>query len=359
MNKKICWPVFLFIIGYHLFLAIALPIYFMNHTPSLGLVLTSAALVFISGMAITSGYHRLYSHTCYKTHPVIEAILLFFGSVATQGSAIRWSHDHRLHHAYVDTDKDPYSVKKGLWYAHVLWMFFKTSQIDPKVIADLSRKKMLVSQHKYYVLWMLGSNLICFLAVGWMFSDYLGAFMFAWWVRLFFLHHTTWCINSLAHYWGSQNFSQEHTAVDNYLISLLTYGEGYHNYHHTFAYDYRNGIHWYHFDPAKWLIWTLYKLGLASDLKKVNDYRIARHLLLQHKNELLQKLKTPTYTQKVNEIVETISTKLTQMQAMIDTKQLHSLKKSLRQDWREWKRVLKTIQKNGFLESESLPPSTV
>ena len=349
--KKISWPVFLYIAGYHLFLIIALPLYFLNHTPSLGLVLTSAALVFISGMAITSGYHRLYSHTCYKVHPAIESVLLFFGTLATQGSALRWAHDHRLHHAHVDTDKDPYSVKTGLLHAHVLWMFYRSREIDPKVISDLLRKKILLFQHKYYPLCMVAANILSFLVVGWIFSDFLVAFLFAWWVRLFCLHHTTWCINSLAHYWGSRNYSQEHSAVDNYLISLLTYGEGYHNYHHTFAYDYRNGIRWYHFDPAKWLIWTLHKLGLAHDLKRVNNYRIARQLLLQHSEELVQKIKEPTYAQRVSEIAEKLSTKLSQMQTLLDREQIRAMKKGLKDDWREWRKMLKTLRRASLLKA--------
>lgn len=342
----------LYIGGYHLFLAIALPTYFLTHTPPIGLLFISAALVFISGMSITAGYHRLYSHNCYKTRPIIEVILLFFGSLATQGSALRWAHDHRLHHAHVDTEKDPYSIKKGLLHAHVLWMFFKSKEIDAKVISDLSRNKMLLFQHKYYVLCMLASNTLTFLAVGWLFGDFLSAFLFAWWVRLFFLHHTTWCINSLAHHWGTQMYSREHSAVDNYLISLLTYGEGYHNYHHTFSYDYRNGIRWYHFDPAKWMIWTCQKWGLATDLKTVNNYRIARQLVLQHKNELMQKLckSRSVYSAKVAEIAENLSAKLSQMQTLLDPSQMRALKKSLKTDWREWKNILKAIQRKELLQ---------
>lgn len=350
MKKKICWPVLLYILGYHLFLLIALPIYFYNHTPSTALIVTTLSLVFISGMAITAGYHRLYSHTCYKVHPVVEAILLFFGSLATQGSVLRWAHDHRLHHAHVDTDKDPYTVKRGLLYAHMLWMFTKSNEIDPKVVSDLMRNKWLLFQHKYYVGCMLGANVLTFLVVGWFFADYWSAFLFAWWVRLFLLHHTTWCINSLAHYWGTQNYSQEHSAVDNYLISLLTYGEGYHNYHHTFCYDYRNGIRWYHFDPSKWLVWTLYKMGLASDLKRVNNYRIARHLVLQHKDELIQRLKDSSYVQKVNEIAEKLSHHLSQIQISHPREQIRTLKKNLKEDWREWKKILKTIRREHLLE---------
>lgn len=351
MKKPICWPVLLYIGGYHLFLAIALPIYFLNHTPSSALVWTTIGLIFATGMSITAGYHRLYSHNSYKLHPVIEAILLFLGSLATQGSALRWSHDHRRHHAFVDTDKDPYTVKKGLLHAHILWMFRKSEPIEQKVISDLSRKKLLVFQDKYYPYCMVAANLFTFLLVGWLLNDYLGAFLFAWWVRTLVLHHTTWCINSLAHYWGTQEYSREHSAVDNYLISLLTYGEGYHNYHHTFAQDYRNGIRWYHFDPSKWLIWILYKMGLAYDVKRVNNYRIARQLLLQHKDELVQKIKEPAYMQKVCDIAEKLSQKLAEIQSTLDRKQIREIKKSLKQDWREWREMLRFIQKNSLLKA--------
>jgi stearoyl-CoA desaturase (delta-9 desaturase) len=323
----------------------------MHHTPSLALVVTTFSLVFASGMAITAGYHRYYSHNCYKLHPVVEAILLFFGTLATQGSAIKWAHDHRLHHAHVDTDKDPYSVKKGLLYAHMLWMFEDRGEIDLKVVSDLKRSKLLAFQHKYYGLCMVATNVLTFLFCGFIFNNYWAAFLFTWWVRLFFLHHTTWCINSLAHFWGTQNYSREHTAVDNYLISLLTYGEGYHNFHHSFAYDYRNGIRWYHFDPSKWLIWTLHKLGLAYDLKKINNYRIARHLLLQHKDELVKKIKESSYAQLVSDVADKISEKLTRIQSALDKNQIQELKKSLKNDWKEWQAVLKTLRKNSLLKA--------
>lgn len=365
MPKKICWTPTLFILGYHLFLLIALPIYFLSgNAPSAAMIGLSGGLLFFSGMAITAGYHRFYSHNSYKLHPIPEAILLFFATAAAQGSALRWAHDHRLHHAHVDTDKDPYSVKKGLFHAHMLWMFFRTEEINPKLVADLSKNKLVQFQHKYYGLCLVATNTLIFLSAGWLLGDYLGAFLFAWWVRLFFLHHTTWCINSIAHYWGTKMYSQEHSAVDNYLISLLTYGEGYHNYHHTFAHDYRNGIRWYHFDPSKWLIWVLHKFGLATDLKRVNDYRIARQLVLNHREEIIQRLKNSIAAQKesweakVNEVSERLSAKLAEMQVLIEKwkdlprkdreifEQIRSVKKNLRNDWKEWKATLKAISKS-------------
>ncbi len=365
-RKKICWPVFSYLIGYHVFLAIALPIYFLSHSPSGSLIGWTAALVFLSGLAITSGYHRLYSHSTYKTHPAVEAVFLFFATLATQGSALRWCNDHRLHHAFVDTEKDPYSVKKGLFHAHMIWMFFKSDPIDPKVVSDLMRSKLLVFQDKYYAWCMVAVNTLTFLAVGWMLDDYLGAFLFVWWVRLFCLHHTTWCINSLAHYWGTKFYSQEHSAVDNYLISLLTYGEGYHNYHHTFAHDYRNGIRWYHFDPAKWLIWTLSKCGLAFHLKRVNNDRIVKQLLQHHRDQILEKMKISFHHQKemmaakITEICDHLTEQLARKQELIERykqgqkellTEIRLVKKKIKCQWKEWRAVIKLISKSIPLES--------
>ncbi|MBI3508424.1 MAG: fatty acid desaturase [Chlamydiia bacterium] len=360
-SKKFCWPVFLYIAGYHLLLAGALPVYFLHHSPSWGLIGSMLALVFISGTAITAGYHRLYSHSSYKAHPIIEPFLLFFGSLATQGSAIRWSHDHRLHHAFVDQDRDPYTVKEGFWHAHILWLFKATRPIETKVVNDLLRNKQLKFQHEYYVPCMLASNLLVFVIAGFISGDWWGAFLFIWILRMFLLHHTTWCINSLAHYWGTQSYSEEHSAVDNYMISLLTYGEGYHNYHHTFAQDYRNGIRWYHFDPTKWLIWTLHKLGLAYDLKKVSDFKIQRALLHHHRDDLLQRLQQSFHDQqeqfsgKVIEIHDRLIEKLSQLQTLLEkTKempkkillpQIRNAKKEFKEEWKQWKAMLRLIRK--------------
>ncbi|MBI3211479.1 MAG: fatty acid desaturase [Simkania negevensis] len=290
-KSKYDWGIIAFILGYHLALLIGLPIYFINHSASVGVWVTTIALVYISGMSVTAGYHRLYSHLSYKTNRWVEGVLLFFATIATQGSALKWSYDHRKHHAYVDTDRDPYSIKKGFMFAHLYWMFYRSEPIDTKVVADLCKNPLLTFQHRYYGILMLFTNSIVFLFVGYLINDYLTSFVFIWGVRLFILHHFTWFINSLAHTWGSKSFSQEHSAVDNYLMSIFTFGEGYHNYHHTFANDYRNGVRWYHFDPTKWLIWTLSKLGLAQGLRRVSHIRIQERIVLERKNELMEMVK--------------------------------------------------------------------
>lgn len=357
----------IFLITYQLLLLATLPIYLYYNTPSWALIGCSIVLLYLSGLAITGGYHRLYSHRAYRVPKAVEAIILFFGSMAGQGSALRWGFDHRLHHAHVDTDNDPYSINKGFWYAHFLWILDKPREIDPKVVPDLLKNRLVMFQDRFIISCMAFSNLIAFLVVGALLNDYLGAFMIALWTRLFALHHFTWFINSLAHTWGDKPFSQEQSAVNNYVLSLLTFGEGYHNYHHTFANDYRNGVRWYHFDPTKWLIWTLNKLGLAHDLKRMSSVVIRRRMVLEHKNLLLEKLTNYLYARReelegqVNEMAERLSRKLTEFAKLRDKyaqlkmqkeardlleavrHEIKSLRRSLRADFRAWTALSQSI----------------
>lgn len=369
-GKGFNWPTGLFVIIYHTTLLIMLPIYFYYCSPSWAMIVTTVVLYFATGISITAGYHRLYSHTTYKASPWVEKIIIFLASMAAQGSALRWSFEHRIHHAFVDTDRDPYSIKKGFWYAHILWLFRKPLPIDKKVVSDLMRNPLLVFQHEHYTACMFGSNIAVFLLVGFLLNDFIGAFVLAWWTRLFFLHHSTWFINSLAHTWGSRSFSQEQSAVDNYIISLLTFGEGYHNYHHTFANDYRNGIRWYHFDPTKWLIWALNRCGLAYGLKKMNKYHIKERMVETHKTELIELVKRSLHARKeelettVANVSKDIVEKLTEMRKLReyyisskkegtadkDTLKQHdaaikSLNKSLRVDWKRFKLLSKNIMR--------------
>ncbi len=365
-KSNINWSTLIFLVGYHILLVILLPVYLYFYTPSWTLMLSSAALLYISGLSITGGYHRLFSHNTYKTTGIIEVIYLFFATMATQGGALRWSHDHRIHHAHIDKDEDPYTVKRGFFHAHMLWMFKNQNPIKEKIVSDLIRNKALMFQHKYYEILMVITNVIGTVFIGWLSNDYFGGFVFGWLLRQFLLHHFTWFINSLAHYWGHQNYSTEHSAVDNYVISLLTFGEGYHNYHHTFAYDYRNGIRWYHFDPTKWLIWSLNKVGLASDLKKVSNARIAEQMIKEHKRALLEKLtesfveKREELEQKVSYFTENLIDKLSKLNTLMQEykaskktagkahvqellNEIAQLKKSLKEEWRAWKQFSKFV----------------
>jgi stearoyl-CoA desaturase (delta-9 desaturase) len=289
-GKPINWGTAIFLISYQVILFLTLPFYFYYSTLHVGTIISAFVLLWLTGLSITAGYHRYFAHRSYKAHPVVEFFLLFFGTMAVQSSVIRWAFEHRLHHAHVDTDKDPYCIKKGFWYAHFLWMMEKLQPIDPKIVPDLMKNKMVAFQHAHYKPLMVLTNFMAFLVVGFFFQDYWGAFFIAVWIRIFILQHCTWFINSLAHTWGSKQFSLEQSAVDNYVIALLTFGEGYHNYHHTFANDYRNGIRWFHFDPTKWLIWTLSKLGLATGLKMTDPLVVKKRMVIEHKDFLIETL---------------------------------------------------------------------
>jgi len=337
------WGTGLFILVYHLLVFTAVPLYLVYVTPSWPIIILSVVLLYLTGMSVTAGYHRLYSHSTYKIHPVVEGILLFFATMATQGSAIRWSYDHRIHHAFLDSDRDPYSIKKGFWYAHFLWLFEKPKEIEPHVVADLMKNPLLRFQHRFYPLLMIASNTLTFLFVGWCLNDYLGAFLFVWLTRQFFLHHFTWFINSLAHTWGARTFCQEISAVDNYILCLFTWGEGYHNYHHKFAYDYRNGVRWYHFDPTKWLIWTLSKCSLAYQLKRVNPYLLEQKLLVDRKQLLLEKINSSLHTQK-EEWEEKITTLFNSLLA--DLKQIKELREHYSQLKKEGKKDVLSVLKS-------------
>ena len=320
--KRIYWPIFIFIISYHILVLAGAPFYFYYTPPSWPMILMAIALFILTGISITAGYHRLYSHRAYKTNKFIEVPLVFLGTMAGQGSILRWANDHRLHHKHVDTEKDPYSIKKGFWHAHILWLFEKPDPIIPGLVADLTKNKLLVFQDRYYGTLFFMSNALVSLAIGWLLNDFVGAFFLAWWVRLFAVHHSTWFINSLAHTWGSKSYYKELSAVDNYLISLLTFGEGYHNYHHYFASDYRNGIKWYHFDPTKWLIWILNKTGQARNLKRFDDFRIKKQILKNDKILLTDRLVQLTYVKKeeleitIRESFDSISQKMTEIKRL-------------------------------------------
>ena len=319
------WTNVLFLGGYHLLLVILLPLYLIQYDVSASLVWGTAGLWTLCLLAITMGYHRLYAHVTYRTHPAIEAFLVFWGTVATEGSIFSWSHDHRIHHRHVDTDLDPYSAPKGFWHSHVLWMLKKRPDINPRIIQDLWKRPELQFQHKHFGSLMVVANLIAWAGLWAITGDPFGSFVIGVLLRMFLVHHCTWFINSLAHMWGSQPFSTEHTAVNNFILSILTFGEGYHNYHHTFAGDYRNGVRWWQFDPAKIVIWTLSKIGLAHDLKRVNQLTIKRrlvaadrHLMMERIEELKHRIDVDAWSARVEEAAASLTTNLNGLKTASD-----------------------------------------
>jgi stearoyl-CoA desaturase (delta-9 desaturase) len=258
------------------------PWYGITHGFTASHWLVFALVLACNGLSITAGYHRLWSHKTYKAHAALRWFFALFGAAATQNSILVWASSHRRHHRHVDdNERDPYSAKRGFWYAHMGWMLrhWPVARDDLSNVGDLKKDPIVAFQHRYYAPLAIGMNLLPAVVAGLLLGDMLGHILLAGFLRLVVNHHVTFFINSLAHIWGRQPYTAANTARDNGFLALLTYGEGYHNYHHLFQTDYRNGVRWWQFDPTKWLIATASWVGLASDLNRVEDFRIQRALL--------------------------------------------------------------------------------
>ena len=238
------------------------------------------------------GYHRLWSHTSYSAILPVQITLALLGGGAIQGSIRWWSRNHRAHHRYTDTLKDPYSVQKGILYSHMGWMIFtqdprKIGRVD---VADLNNDPVVNWQHRHFVKIALFMAFLfpCLVAgIGW--GDYWGGLIYAGIIRLFVVQQATFCVNSLAHWLGDQPFDDRNSPRDHVITALVTLGEGYHNFHHEFPSDYRNAIIWYQYDPTKWSIWVWKKLGLASNLKTCRRNEIEKGRLQQEQKKIDQK----------------------------------------------------------------------
>ncbi|MBI4369735.1 MAG: fatty acid desaturase [Elusimicrobia bacterium] len=247
-----------------------------------GIALTDVALFVLmylaTGFAITAGYHRHFAHKSYESGALLQFFYLAFGAAALQNSVLRWARDHRIHHQKVDQEEDPYSVMKGLFWAHIGWIFFKSRRANNfAVVPDLQKIPLVRWQERYYlaIAGITGFALPAFL--GWVLAGRpLAGFLWGGLLRVVIVHHATFCINSLAHYVGRRPYSLSNSARDSWWLALITYGEGYHNFHHRFAADYRNGYRWYQFDPTKWWIWGMSLLGLASRLRRYRESLILR-----------------------------------------------------------------------------------
>lgn len=264
-----------------------IPWYALNHDFSTAAWVLMIGYLYANGLGITAGYHRLWAHRAYEAHWSVEIALMLFGGAAIQNSILNWASGHRTHHRFVDdVDKDPYSAKRGFWFSHIGWMLrnYPSSAADYSNAPDLQKNKIVMFQHNHYLAIVLFMNFAVPFIFGYLVGDVWGTVLLMGLLRLVVSHHVTFFINSLAHMWGKQPYTDENTARDNFWLALLTYGEGYHNFHHIFQYDYRNGVKWWQFDPTKWLILSLSWLGLTKNLKRIPSFTIRKaELLMQFK----------------------------------------------------------------------------
>ncbi|MDQ3281423.1 MAG: fatty acid desaturase [Acidobacteriota bacterium] len=257
---------------------------FLTLTPIIGVVGTAAytwyrgfhlwqlvlmvTMYLAVGMSICAGYHRFFSHKSYEAHPIVQAFFAFFGAMAAENSILEWSSQHRVHHKHADKDWDPYNIQRGFWWAHIFWIFYKNEGMDRTYAnaPDLKANPIVMWQHRWNKVVLIAGGFGIPTLIGAAFGDPIGGLLWGGFTRLVVIHHTTFFVNSLAHYFGKPEFNSEASARDNWLVALVTLGEGYHSFHHRFPADFRNGIRWYQWDPAKWFIAALRGLGLADHL---------------------------------------------------------------------------------------------
>ena len=278
-KAPINWPATLVLTLTPLLALILIPWYSWNYDFSTAAWVSFFIIFPLNGLSITAGYHRLWAHRAYEASWPVRFVLMIFGTMAVQNSILFWSAGHRNHHRFVDdVDLDPYSAKRGFWFSHMGWMLrdYPSGHLDYKNVPDLKKDKMVMFQHKHYTLLAVLTNFGIPLAIGYMSGDVWGVFLLAGLLRLVISHHFTFFINSWAHISDSQPYTDQNTARDNPVMALFTWGEGYHNFHHIFQYDYRNGVKWWHYDPTKWLIYGMSKLGLARKLRRIPRFIIEK-----------------------------------------------------------------------------------
>jgi stearoyl-CoA desaturase (delta-9 desaturase) len=255
----------------------------------------AGSMAAITGLSITGGYHRLCAHKSYKASWLVRLFFSLFGAAAFEGSILEWCTDHRNHHRHTDTDQDPYNIKRGFWYAHIGWLFLlDTGKRNFDNVRDLESDALYQWQHRFYPLLsiLVGFGLPTAIASFW--GEPLSGLLIAGILRVTVVYQATFFINSICHLFGKQTYKSS-SARDNWVTALVTFGEGFHNFHHQFPIDYRNGVRFFHFDPTKWLIYGLCCFGLTSNLKRVEQYSMIKYRIqiessrLRHTTEEIAK----------------------------------------------------------------------
>lgn len=285
-----------FLFAISLLAVVAAPLYLWHF--GIDWLLAGMTLFYImaTGLSITLGYHRLFSHLSFKAKWPVRLFTLVFGSCAFENSVLNWVSDHRRHHKHTDGDDDPYDITKGFFWAHIGWILFKLNPVPPMDnVADLRKDRLVMWQYRWDKVIAFGVGLIFPAVVGYLWNGWVGAlggFLIVGALRVFLVQQCTFFINSLCHTIGRQPYSSRCSARDSTLMAFLTFGEGYHNFHHEFQHDYRNGVKAWNFDPTKWAIWCLSKVGLVSDCRRVSPSRILLAEIAEARRQADERLAT-------------------------------------------------------------------
>jgi stearoyl-CoA desaturase (delta-9 desaturase) len=255
------------------------------------------AFFIATGLSITLGYHRLFSHMAFQASWPVRLLTLIFGAAAFENCALAWVSDHRRHHKHVDHDEDPYDISKGFWHAHIGWILFKINPEPPwDNVNDLRKDPLVIWQDRFYVTIAVVTSFVLPALLGYWHGGAIGALgglLLAGVARVVAVQHMTFFINSLCHTVGNQPYSNKCSARDSWFMAIFTFGEGYHNYHHEFQHDYRNGVKWWQWDPTKWTIWTLEKVRLVRGLRRVPEDKILLAQLADARRRLGEQLACP------------------------------------------------------------------
>jgi stearoyl-CoA desaturase (delta-9 desaturase) len=276
---------FIALIVYPIFLFALLYLYISKY----GIGATELLLLIVgyygSNISVGIGLHRLWSHNSFKTNKFIEFILALFTAGTLQGPVLSWASNHYKHHTFTDKEMDPHTPLKfknrflGFMWSHIGWMLFEEGSyksIDRLTMVKLGRNEILRWQLKHYWQIAIFMNTIApavlgYLVGGTVFDAYIGYLFIG--IGRALQQQATFCVNSLCHFTGTKEYFKG-TAGDIWWMAIFLLGENYHNFHHAFPSDYRNGVKWYHFDVHKWIIYSMSVLGLAWDLERTNPVRI-------------------------------------------------------------------------------------
>jgi stearoyl-CoA desaturase (delta-9 desaturase) len=234
----------------------------------------------VTAIGITVGFHRLFTHRSFETNRVVQFMLAAFGSMAVQGSLMKWVAYHRRHHQHSDTHDDPHSphhqghgligLLRGVWHSHVGWVFTPDPQDLSRYVKDLRQSRLLRYVSLLFPVWVMVGLLIPTVLGGVLTLSWTGAWLGLVWgglVRIFFVHHVTWSVNSICHIWGGRPYNSHDQSRNNFLFGILALGEGWHNYHHAFPTSARHGLRWWQIDVSYYFIKTLAWLRLAWGVK--------------------------------------------------------------------------------------------
>jgi len=267
-EKGIEWPVASWLIVVHLGALVA-PFFFTWQ----GVVVTLLLGWLTGGVGICLGYHRLLTHSSFRTFRPVRWAIAFLGGLAGQGSPIQWVATHRQHHAFSDQEGDPHSPRDGGWWSHMFWLIprWERGYIDElyrRYAPDLMKERFMRFMDRTFLLWYIVTGGILLLSGYLIWDLYTGLSLLFWgmFVRLVYVLHATWLVNSATHLWGYRNYETSDDSRNLWWVGLLTYGEGWHNNHHAFQRCAQHGHRWWEIDFTYWTIWTMERLGLAWDV---------------------------------------------------------------------------------------------